>query len=78
MSRISRASLAAFVRTDASVSMAEKLCADDPQVAAQVMLILAAWIPVTDTPDDRMTRAQLLAGYRLSENLPTLVIPGAA
>lgn len=62
----------------AVAAMAEKLCTDDPQVAAQVMLTLAAWLPYGDTVDERATRAQILAGYRLSENLSNLALPGVA
>ncbi|KXP00865.1 hypothetical protein [Tsukamurella pseudospumae] len=62
----------------AVAAMAEQLCASTPNVAAQVMLTLASWLPLTDTPEDREHRARVLAGLRLGSGLPLLAVPGAA
>ena len=62
----------------AVATMAEKLCTDDPQVAAQVMLALAAWLPPNDGVNERTARTAILAGIRMSNDLPNLALPGVA
>lgn len=61
---------------DEVLAKAESLCAD-PQLAGQVILTLAAWIPLTDTVAERTRRVAIVAGARLGLGYTNRQIPGA-
>lgn len=51
---------------------AELIATNEPRYAAQIMLALAAWVPVDDTITDRANRQEQLRLHRIAEGLPTL------
>lgn len=70
--------LAGYPDLNHVLANAELIAENEPRFAAQIMLALAAWVPVDDTLNDRKNREEQLRRQRIAEGLPTLdALPSA-